>query len=84
MNIDPGYIADAKLVMPTTKNLSHRIYIASGIYADQQLMYYGKSFHPMPWTFADYKQPAVIDFFNRVRSRYFEKLKETGALPVCG
>lgn len=84
VNIDPGYIADAKLVMPTTKNLSHRIYIGRGIYADQQLIYHGKTFHPMPWTFADYKQPPVIDFFNRVRRRYFEQLKESGTLPVYG
>ncbi len=84
VNIDPGYIADAKLVMPTTKNLSHRIYIGGGLYADQQLIYHGKTFHPMPWTFADYKQPAVIDFFNRARRRYFEQLKESGTLPVYG
>jgi hypothetical protein len=84
VNIDPGYIADAKLIMPTTKNLSHRIYIGQGIYGDQQLMYRGKTFNTMPWTFADYKQPTVIDFFNRVRHRYFEQLKESGTLPVYG
>lgn len=80
VNIDPGYLADAKLVMPTTKNLSHRIYIGQGIYADQQLMYYGGTFHPMPWTFADYRREEVIDFFNRVRRMYFDQLRKMGWL----
>ncbi len=84
LNIDPGYIADAKLIMPTTKNLSHRVYVGQGIYADQQLMYHGKTFNTMPWTFADYKQPAVIDFFNRVRRVYFDQLRTFGPLPVYG
>lgn len=81
VNIDPGYIANAKLVMPTTKNLPHRVYIGKKIYADLQLIYKKPTFHTILWTFADYKEPFNLEFFNKVRDRYMEQLsqeKETG------
>lgn len=75
VNIDPGYIADAKLILATTKNLAHRIYIGKSIYADQQLIFRDRTFWPMPWTFADMKQEMSIRFFNGVRRKYQEQLK---------
>jgi hypothetical protein len=80
VNIDPGYIANAKLVMPTTKNLPHRVYIGKNIYADLQLIYKKPSFQTILWTFADYKEPFNLEFFNKVRERYMEQvLKEKNA-----
>lgn len=76
VNIDPGYIANAKLVMPTTKNLPHRVYIGNKIYADLQLIYKKPSFQTILWTFADYKEPFNLEFFNRVRERYMVQLAE--------
>ncbi len=76
VNIDPGYIANAKLVMPTTKNLPHRVYIGRNIYADLQLIYKKPSFQSILWTFADYKEPFNLDFFNRVRERYMVQLAQ--------
>lgn len=81
VNIDPGYIANAKLVMPTTKNLPHRVYIGKKIYADLQLIYKKPTFQTILWTFADYKEPFNLEFFNKVRDRYMEQLskeKEAG------
>lgn len=74
-NVDPGYIADAKLVMATTKNLPHRVYIGKNIYSDLQMMYKKPTFFPIPWTFADVKQPALIEFFNHVRETYIRQIK---------
>jgi hypothetical protein len=74
VNIDPGYIANAKLVMPTTKNLPHRVYIGNNIYADLQLIYKKPSFQTILWTFADYKEPFNLEFFNKVRERYMEQI----------
>ena len=76
VNIDPGYIANAKLVMPTTKNLPHRVYIGKNIYADLQLIYKKPTFQTILWTFADYKEPFNLEFFNKVRDRYMEQLSE--------
>ncbi|MCF7876602.1 DUF4416 family protein, partial [Candidatus Bipolaricaulota bacterium] len=33
VNIDPGYIGLSKMVLATTKNYSHRLYLRKGIYA---------------------------------------------------
>lgn len=74
VNIDPGYIANAKLVMPTTKNLPHRVYIGKNIYADLQLIYKKPTFHSILWTFADYKELFNLEFFNKVRERYMEQI----------
>jgi len=32
LNIDPGYISEAKLVLATTKDRDHRIYLSGGIF----------------------------------------------------
>ncbi len=75
VNFDPGYISEAKLVMATTKNLPHRVYIGQNLFADLQLIYKKPTFRTIPWTFADIKQEAVIAFFNGVRDVYMKELK---------
>ena len=77
VNIDPGYITQAKLILATTKNYSHRIYIGLGIFGDVHLQYKNKSYHAQPWTYPDYKDEHNIQFFNSVRKRYLEQLAET-------
>ncbi len=75
VNLDPGYIARSKLVLASTKNFSHRIYIKDGIYAEVTLTYTKGDFRPSPWTFADYRTESVLSFFRRVREIYMEQLK---------
>lgn len=70
VNIDPGYITLGKLVLFTTKNYSHRIYLNRGIYAEVTLKFEGNSFIPWPWTYPDYKTNEYIEFFTRVREIY--------------
>ena len=50
VNIDPGYIVMSKLVLATTKDYSHRIYIGRGIFAETTLRFVGKSFAPVETT----------------------------------
>ncbi|MBX7152581.1 DUF4416 family protein [bacterium] len=78
VNIDPGYMADAKVLMATTKNLAHRVYIGKNIFVDLQLIFRHHTFVPVNWTFADMKEPEVIALFNDVRAKYMEQLKELG------
>ena len=75
INIDPGYITLANLILFTTKNRSHRIYIGQGIYADLELQFAKKSFHPLEWTYPDYRTKEYIDFFNSVRATYVSQIK---------
>lgn len=74
VNIDPGYIYAPKLVLATTKDYSHRIYLKNGIFGDVHLQFQQGQFVPNPWTYPDYKEPLVIDFLTRVRNRYMEQL----------
>lgn len=69
VNIDPGYVAPSKLVLATTKNFSHRIYLRDGIYAEITLQFQAGSFRPLPWTYPDYRTPAAIALFNAARRR---------------
>ncbi len=74
INIDPGLITLNNLILASTKNYSHRIYLGQGIYAEVTLLYRDKRFHALEWTYPDYREPAALNFFNDVRSLLKEKL----------
>jgi len=74
INIDPGYVASAKLVLATTKDYSHRIYLAKGIFGDVHLNMHKGKFKPNPWTYPDYREEFILEFFERVRKIYLESL----------
>lgn len=75
VNIDPGYVSLAKLILFTTKNRSHRIYIDKGIYGDLELQFSGNSFLTLPWTYPDYASHEYINFFNTVRNNYLKEIQ---------
>lgn len=75
INIDPGYISLSTLVLLTTKEYYHRLYLGKGIYAEVTLYYKDKFFRPFEWTYPDYRSREYLDFFNVVRERYFLQLK---------
>ena len=75
VNLDPGIVEPSKLVLATTKNYSHRIYIGDKIYAEVTLMYGRGGWQAMPYTYSDYRQRRYIGFFERVRRRLLEQLK---------
>ncbi len=68
LNLDPGYLTEAKLVLATTKDRNHRIYLDQGIFAEVTLHYQRKrGWCPQAWTYADYRSAAYHDFFDRCR-----------------
>jgi hypothetical protein len=75
INLDPGYIDLSKLVLATTKNHQHRIYLGQGIYGEVTLRFTSKSFRPWDWTYPDYRTDHYASFFNDVRRTYLEQLK---------
>jgi hypothetical protein len=75
VNIDPGYMSQAHLILATGKGYSHRPYLRDGIYADLTLIYTDKSFQCLPWTYPDYGGKPVIEMLNRIRSKYVMQLK---------
>lgn len=74
-NLDPGYISLSHLVLATTKNHAHRVYLRDGIYAEVTLRFHEGAFRPWEWTYPDYRTPEYIEFFNGLRKRYKELLR---------
>ncbi|MFZ0033758.1 MAG: DUF4416 family protein [Sedimentisphaerales bacterium] len=75
INLDPGIIEPSKLILATTKNYSHRIYIGKNIYAEVTLVFDKGSWKPFDYTYPDYRQDCYHDFFSKVRTRLLEQLK---------
>jgi hypothetical protein len=75
VNIDPGYVDLSKLVLLTTKDRSHRVYLAKGIYGEVALYFKGHTFNPWEWTYPDYKTKEHIDIFTTIRNLYKGCLK---------
>jgi hypothetical protein len=69
INLDPGYVTEAKVVLATTKDYSHRLYIGNGIYAEVTLRYGNKdrSFTAFDHTYLDYCSETYITMFNEAR-----------------
>lgn len=78
VNIDPGYIEAGKLVLASTKNAKHRIYLNSGIYGETTLLYYDGSFQACPHTYPDYLWVETLVFLTSVRSIYLGQLRKAG------
>ena len=54
VNLDPGYVDPSKLVLATTKNYSHRIYLGQGIYAEVTLVFHKGEYQSLQWTYPGY------------------------------
>ena len=75
VNLDPGYVSRAKLVLATTKDYGHRVYLGSGIYAEVTLRWQGGRFEPWEWTYPDYRSEGCRQFFAEVRELYVQQLR---------
>jgi hypothetical protein len=76
INLDPGYLTLAKVVLASTKNYSHRIYVGKGIYAELALLHKNQQFNAMPYTYNDYKDEAYVAMFLKVRNLLKKKARE--------
>lgn len=76
INLDPGYLESAKLVLASMKNFSHRIYLSGGVYAEVTLMYHKGRWDSLPWTFPDYASGRYHPFLTQARDRLREQLEQ--------
>lgn len=76
VNIDPGYVGLSKMVLATTKNYSHRLYLGKGIYAEVTLKYEDGRYKPLPWTYPDYRSEEYMEFFDSIREKYSRQLQQ--------
>ncbi len=68
LNLDPGYLTPAKLVLASTKDHAHRIYLTEGIYAEVTLYFRDGRWQAREWTFADYRRADYLEFFVAARN----------------
>ncbi|MEW6607615.1 MAG: DUF4416 family protein [bacterium] len=77
INLDPGYISLSKLVLATTKDYQHRIYLRDGIYGEVTLRFKSKEFQNWEWTYPDYRTETYQKIFLEIRKLYVEQLKSS-------
>ncbi|MFM9062862.1 MAG: DUF4416 family protein, partial [Pirellula sp.] len=64
-----------KLVLASTKNREHRIYLREGIYAEVTLAFRDQTWMAMPWTYADYQRSDVLEFLTLARRGFTQSLR---------
>lgn len=77
INIDPGYLDLSKLVLASTKDYKHRVYLRDGIFAEVTLYYEDKTFKFWDWTYPDFRSNEYILIFNQIRNIYGQQIKNT-------
>lgn len=63
VNIDPGYLTPAKVVLASTKDYAHRLYLGDGIYGEVTLIFRKGSFVPHVNTYRDYQDGRFLGLF---------------------
>ena len=76
INLDPGYLSDANVIIATTKNYYQRVPLTQGIYAHMEYILKGKKLLTLEWTYPDFRTPEYMDFFDRLKLLYKQNLKE--------
>ncbi len=73
LNLDPGYLTEAKLVLATTKDRDHRLYLNQGVFAEVTLHFHHGEWRPREWTYPDYRRSEYHRFFTRCRDYYRQR-----------
>lgn len=79
VNLDPGYLDSARVVLVSTDDYSHRVYIGKGIYGEATLIYSGNDFQILPYTYPDFRLKEYHALFKKARSIYQTGLKSLPA-----
>ncbi|TWT79111.1 hypothetical protein CA13_05080 [Planctomycetes bacterium CA13] len=77
LNLDCGYVTQAKLVLATTKDRDHRIYLRDGIFAEVTLTYVHRRWADHRWTYPDYRTDEVKAFATKCRQHLREHIKQS-------
>jgi hypothetical protein len=75
VNLDPGYIEQAKVILASTKNFYHRIYLSGGVFAEVTMHFKNNTYQFFPWTYSDYRSKDYQDFFLRMRQIFRSQLR---------
>jgi hypothetical protein len=75
VNLDPGYLARDKLVLATTKDFYHRLFLSDGIYGEVTLHFRKGEFRYFSWTYPDYKAQGFLEFLTKTRAAFMHGLR---------
>lgn len=75
INLDPGLLTEANIILATTKNRSHRIAIGRNLYGEVTLIYQNHRYNALPWTYADYRSEKVQEMLISFRKEYLKARK---------
>jgi len=77
VNIDPGYIDGARLILASTKDHAHRIYLRDGIFAEVTMRFRFGKWMPFDYTFPDFASGVYDEFLSAVRESWLEGKRGT-------
>ncbi len=75
INIDPGYITPANVILATTKDYSHRIYLSGGVYGEVTAIYKKYEVVKLPWSYPDYFSNPAKEFLLKARKDLMKQLR---------
>ena len=75
VNLDPGYLEQAKVILASTKNFYHRLHLSGGIFGEVTMHFKNNRYQFFPWTYADYQSKEYQDFFLKIRHIYRAQLR---------
>jgi len=79
VNIDPGIVTPAALIMATAKDFAHRVPLHDGIYAHLEFLFSRTGVHVLSWTYPDFRQDGYVRFFLEVRNAHLAQRKKAGS-----
>lgn len=71
INLDPGYLTPAKIILASTKDYSHRIYLKDGIYGEVTLIFRQGRFVPHINTYRDFQDERYLRLLMIARKLLF-------------
>ena len=74
VNIDPGYVDGARLVLASTKDHAHRIYLRDGIFGEVTMRYRFKKWQSFDYTFPDFASGVYDEFLSGVRKLWLQEV----------
>jgi len=75
VNLDPGYLSAYQIVLASTKNYAHRIFLRDGIYGEIEFFFKREGIRCLEWTYPDYRSEKYHRIFLRIRSIYLKQIK---------
>jgi Domain of unknown function (DUF4416) len=82
VNIDPGILTSAALIMATAKDFAHRIPLRQGIYGHLELLFSRNAVKLLAWTYPDFQKEGYQRFLLQVRQAYLRQLRESRGRPA--